>query len=153
MALLAGFFWGATTVVIKATNLRLAPPSQVLFYQLAVSALPLWVLVWLRNDTLGTDVSWLSWTSLAYQTIWVVSISYTIWFALIARYSATQISVFTFLTPLLGVIFGVVLLSETFGLPQWIGLVLVLIGIAVVTRPQTKKTRGSEASKPIDEIR
>ena len=42
----------------------------------------------------------------AYQAIWVVSVTFTIWFALIVRYSAGRLSVFTFLAPLFGVAAG-----------------------------------------------
>ena len=44
--------------------------------------------------------------SLLYQTVWVVSITFVIWFALIVRYSASRLSAFTFLTPLFGVAAG-----------------------------------------------
>ena len=35
----------------------------------------------------------------AYQTVWVVSVTFVVWFALIVRYSAARLSAFTFLTP------------------------------------------------------
>ena len=40
--------------------------------------------------------------SLLYQTVWVVSVTFLIWFALVVRYSASRLSAFTFLTPLFG---------------------------------------------------
>ena len=50
--------------------------------------------------------------SLAYQTVWVVSITFALWFALIVRYSASRLSAFTFLTPLFGVAAGHLVLGE-----------------------------------------
>ena len=35
----------------------------------------------------------------AYQTVWVVSVTFVVWFALIVRYSANRLSAFTFLDP------------------------------------------------------
>ena len=32
--------------------------------------------------------------ALAYQTVWVVSVTFVVWFALIVRYSANRLSVF-----------------------------------------------------------
>ena len=43
---------------------------------------------------------------LAYQTFWVVSLTYAVWFAMVQRYSASRLSAFTFLTPLFGVASG-----------------------------------------------
>ena len=50
MALAAAFFWGATTVVLKASPQRYQSPSRVLLYQLVVSALALPLLSWLLNE-------------------------------------------------------------------------------------------------------
>ena len=47
-----------------------------------------------------------------YQTIWVVSVTYAVWFALIVRYSAARVSVFTFLAPLFGVAAGHFILHD-----------------------------------------
>ena len=57
--------------------------------------------------------------SLAYQTLWVVSVTFVVWFALIVRYSASRLSAFTFLTPLFGVAAGHLVLGEPLdaGLP------------------------------------
>ena len=48
----------------------------------------------------------------AYQALWVVSVTFTVWFALIVRYSAGRLSVFTFLAPLFGVAAGHFMLNE-----------------------------------------
>ena len=44
--------------------------------------------------------------ALAYQTVWVVSVTFVVWFALVVRYSAARLSAFTFLAPLFGVAAG-----------------------------------------------
>ena len=44
--------------------------------------------------------------AVAYQTICVVVITYLAWFSLIQRYSASRLSIFTFLAPLFGVAAG-----------------------------------------------
>ena len=38
--------------------------------------------------------------ALAYQTVWVVSVTFVVWFALVVRYSANRLSAFTFIAPL-----------------------------------------------------
>ena len=76
------------------------------FYQLVVSA-PL-----LFGEHIVRAPSAVALGAFAYQTVWVVSITFTIWFVLIVRYSAARLSVFTFLTPLFGVAAGHVVLNE-----------------------------------------
>jgi drug/metabolite transporter (DMT)-like permease len=49
---------------------------------------------------------------IAYQIIWVAFITYLAWFWLIRNYPASKLSAFLFLTPLFGVLEGVVLLDE-----------------------------------------
>jgi drug/metabolite transporter (DMT)-like permease len=61
--------------------------------------------------------------------------SYLAWFWLLTRYMATRLSVFTFLTPLFGVIAGVLVLHEPLR-PAFLGaVVLVGAGIYLVNRP------------------
>jgi drug/metabolite transporter (DMT)-like permease len=73
--------------------------------------------------------------SLAYQAVVVAFVSYLVWFWLLTRYIASRLSVFSFLTPLFGVTFGVLLLGESFSLRFLMAAVLVLTGIALVNAP------------------
>jgi drug/metabolite transporter (DMT)-like permease len=50
--------------------------------------------------------------SLFYQSVIVAFITYFVWFKLIHKYSVGRLSVFTFFTPIFGVLFGVFLLHE-----------------------------------------
>lgn len=72
---------------------------------------------------------------LAYQAVVVAFVSYLIWFWLLTRYMASRLSVFSFLTPLFGVTFGVLLLGESFSLRFLMAAGLVLAGIALVNAP------------------
>jgi drug/metabolite transporter (DMT)-like permease len=59
--------------------------------------------------------------------------SYLAWFWLLRRYLASRISVFSFMTPLFGVSFGVLLLGEPLTPVFAGGALLVLAGISVVS--------------------
>ena len=72
--------------------------------------------------------------SLAYQTIWVVSITFVIWFALILRYSASRVSAFTFLTPLFGVAAGHFVLGEPLTPTFLLAVAMVVGGLILVNR-------------------
>ena len=74
--------------------------------------------------------------ALAYQTVWVVSVTYVVWFALVVRYSATRLSAFTFLTPLFGVAAGHLVLNEPLTPPFALAVALVALGLVLVNRPR-----------------
>jgi len=72
----------------------------------------------------------------AYQTVWVVSITFTIWFVLIVRYSAARLSVFTFLAPLFGVAAGHIVLNEPLTPAFPLAVALVAGGLLLVNTPR-----------------
>ena len=59
--------------------------------------------------------------------------SYLLWFALLKRYLASRLGVFSFLTPLFGMIFGVWLLNEKLEMNFIVGTAMVLLGVIVVS--------------------
>jgi drug/metabolite transporter (DMT)-like permease len=69
-------------------------------------------------------------------TIVVVSVTFAVWFALIVRYSAARLSVFTFLAPLFGVAAGRLVLNDPLTPPFALAVALVAGGILLVNRPR-----------------
>ena len=139
LGVLAGIAWAATTVVVRATKLAHTSASKTLFYQLAVSAVVLLALSVPLGQVRVATVTPLVVASLAYQAVAVAFISYLIWFWLLTRYMASRLSVFSFLTPLFGVTFGVLLLGESFSLRFLMAAMLVLAGIALVNAPARRR--------------
>jgi drug/metabolite transporter (DMT)-like permease len=131
-ALGAGIAWGLTTLVVRTTGLSNAAPSQTLFYQLIVSGFLLCLVALVFEGSFRAPVSVVGWSSLAFQIIVIASLSYLWWFALLLRYSATKLSVFTFLTPLFGALAGVVFLGERIDTYHIIALTFVIVGIVIV---------------------
>ncbi|SIT35995.1 putative 10 TMS Drug/Metabolite Exporter (DME)Family, DMT superfamily [Paraburkholderia ribeironis] len=135
LGVLAGIAWAATTVVVRGSRLAHSSASKTLFYQLAVSAVVLLALALALGQARVEAVTPLALASLAYQAVVVAFVSYLLWFWLLRRYIASRLSVFSFLTPLFGVTFGVLLLGESFS-PRFLAAgVLVLTGIALVNAP------------------
>lgn len=64
----------------------------------------------------------------------MVSVTFVVWFALIARYSANRLSAFTFLTPLFGVAAGHLVLREPLTWAFAAAVMLVAAGLALVNR-------------------
>jgi drug/metabolite transporter (DMT)-like permease len=135
LALLAGTFWGATTVAIKATKLARTSAEKTALYQLAVSALILPAVAFALGERGAFDPTPLVLGSLAFQIVIVVFASYTIWFWLVREYRASSLAAFSFLTPLFGVIAAHLLLDEPVTGTLAVSLALVGLGIWLVNRP------------------
>lgn len=132
LGLLSGLAWGLTTLVVRGSSLANAPATETLQYQLVVTFVLLLIvaLVTGQAEFRSTPVVW---ASLAFQGILVSFVSFLIWFALLRRYMAAQLGIFSFLTPLFGVLFGVLLLNESLE-PHFIaGASMVLLGLVVVS--------------------
>jgi drug/metabolite transporter (DMT)-like permease len=138
LGVLGGLFWAATTVVIRATPLARASASKTLFYQLGVSAIVLLGLAAVLGQTHIGTITLTAVASLAYQAVIVAFLSYLTWFWLLTRYMASRLSVFSFLTPIFGVAFGVLLLGETLTTRFVIASALVVAGIGLVNAPAAR---------------
>jgi drug/metabolite transporter (DMT)-like permease len=132
--IVAAVLWAATTVLIRATRLSGASAEKTLFYQLGVSAVALPLASVAFGESGVTALTPLVLACLTYQGVLVAFASYLAWFWLLTRYLAGRIAVFSFLTPLFGVLFGVLLLSEKVTPIFALAALLVGAGIALVNR-------------------
>jgi drug/metabolite transporter (DMT)-like permease len=130
-----GALWGATTIVAKATRLRFAPPEKALGYQVAVSVPVLGLAAWLAGETIARMPGPFALSLMAYQAIWVVGTTFTLWFALVQRYSASKLSAFTFVTPLFGVVASYFILHDQLTPVFGVAALLVIAGLFLVNRP------------------
>jgi len=128
--------WAATTLTIKASALNRISAEKTLLYQLVVSAPLLGLGAIMFGEHVTATPSAVALGAFAYQTIYVVSITFTIWFVLVVRYSAARLSVFTFLTPLFGVAAGHLVLGEPLTPAFAVAVALVAAGLLLVNRPR-----------------
>ena len=125
-----------------------APPSEPLAFYTGLSGLvpvrveraevalrSIYKVVWIGTeevvDTLTEDPRV---ASLAVQTVIGAFASYLTWMWLLRHYPATQMSSFTFLTPVFALVFGVLLLNEPLTVQLMLALCGVAIGIVLVNR-------------------
>ena len=132
----AGAAWGLSTVLIRNTRLSDAAADKTLFYQLLVAGVLLYAWYLASGDAAP---SWtpVAYASLAYLVIVICLFSYLVWFWMLRSYLATQMSVLSFLAPILGVIFGAIILHEPLQAPFVAGSALVLAGILLVMRAKS----------------
>jgi drug/metabolite transporter (DMT)-like permease len=126
--------WAATTLIVKATPLLTAPAEKALGYQVAVSIPLLASAAWLSGETLTRVPGPLALSLMAYQAIWVVGLTYLLWFALVKTYSASKLSAFTFITPLFGVVASYFIMHDTLTLAFGAAALLVIAGLYLVNR-------------------
>lgn len=132
LGICAAIAWGATTVLIRGSSLSEAAPVKTLFYQLGVAAVVL-LAVAAATGRLGLVPSDRALLSLGFQVVVVALISYLGWFWLLRRYLASRLSMLSFMTPLFGVGFGVLVLGEPLDSSFIFGGLLVLGGLLLVT--------------------
>lgn len=131
LGLLAGAAWGATTVVVRCSRLAAAPATQTLLYQLLAA------FVLLLGAAFATGQAHFKptptiWVSLLFHSVVVSFASFLLWFWLLRKYLASRLGVFSFMTPLFGMMLGAWLLQEPIEASFLIGAVPVLLGIVLV---------------------
>ena len=132
LQILAAFFWGATTLYIKRFMATRVQPINTFLYQLIFSIPILMVVSLLIEPRWIIDLTLTVKLSLLYQSVVVAFASYLCWFKLIHMYPVSRLSSFTFLTPVCGVLFGVLFMKEELTLSLLFGLPMVCVGIFLV---------------------
>jgi drug/metabolite transporter (DMT)-like permease len=141
-----GALWGASTLVVKATTLIKVPAEKGLAYQVALSVPILGLAAWIFGESLTRVPGPLALSLMVYQAVWVVGLTFLVWFELVKSYSASKLSAFTFITPLFGVVASYFILHDTLSLAFGAAALLVIAGLYLVNRP------GRSGPVPIDPL-
>ena len=128
----AAFFWGATTLYIKKFMAEKVDPINTFLYQLFFSIPILFAVSFILEPKWVHRIDLTIVGIILYQSVIVAFVTYFVWFKLIHRYAVSKLSAFTFLTPIFGVLFGILLLGEEFTNSLMAGLPLVCVGIFLV---------------------
>jgi drug/metabolite transporter (DMT)-like permease len=115
--------------------LRSADPTKKLLYQIIISAPVCPFVAYAAGERWPAHVSLPTAASVVYQSIWVVGVTYLVWFWLLRVYRAAELSAFTFVTPVVGVLAGWLALGERVTLGFLAALALVAAGIVLVHWP------------------
>jgi drug/metabolite transporter (DMT)-like permease len=137
LALAAGAAWGATTLVIKATRLRTIDPTKTLLYQIVVATLITAPMAFWLGEAFPSRPSAVAVAALLYQAVFVVGVTYAIWYWLLKRYRAPELSALTFISPVVGVLEGWLALGERPGPIFIAALAGVAAGIVLLSWPRT----------------
>lgn len=132
LGLAAGAVWGFTTVVVRGSRLTDASATKTIFYQLAVAGVTMPLVAALMGKS-AVVLNASTVPNLIFQCVIVALFSYLTWFWLLRRYLASRLATFSFMTPLFGVSFGVIILDEQITPAFLVGAVAVILGILLVS--------------------
>jgi probable blue pigment (indigoidine) exporter len=133
--------WGADVPALPMTAWQLVGGSVVL--------LPVAVLVEGAPPALTPSSA----LGFAYLALVATAVAYVAWFAGLRRLSPGVVGVIGLLNPVTGVVLGVALAGEAFGMPQLTGVVLVLGGIVLgAAPPRRRASRAGDSQRTVGTV-
>ncbi|CUH62730.1 putative inner membrane transporter yiJE [Thalassovita gelatinovora] len=132
-ALAAACGWAGIALTARLTRISEQVPELQLWWQLAVSAVILMLVAPFFGPLLRDPSIW-HMAGLAFQIVVVASFGFLFWFLLLKIYPASGVASFSFLSPVISVVLGWLLLDEQIGVRVILALVLVAAGIVLINR-------------------
>lgn len=151
-------FWGQVAVVVAAASYAAATLVARKFLggvshvvasagQLASAAGWMLPLSLAFDNPLALRPSFAAIGSLVTLALLGTAVAYILYYWLIEHTGATRTSLVTYLIPITGVLWGAWLLGEPLTWESLVGLVVIIAGVALVSRPERKETK----EKRVDE--
>ncbi len=123
--------------------MRTIDPTKTLLYQIVVATLISAPLAFWLGEAFPSRPSAIAVAALLYQAVFVVGVTYAIWFWLLKRYRAPELSALTFISPVVGVLEGWLALGERPGPIFVAALAGVAAGIVLLSWPGAAPLRAA----------
>jgi len=133
LAIIAALSWAGIALTVRLSRLREETPETQLFVQQLVAA-PILIGFGLWVGQPITEPTTLHWAGIIYQTVIVAFAGFLLWFYLVAKYTASGVASFSFLSPVFAVFMGWGILDERIGTGTWGALIFVSIGLILINR-------------------
>ncbi|MDQ2823216.1 MAG: EamA family transporter [Pseudomonadota bacterium] len=134
----AAAMWAASNIVVRLAQ-RAAPGFDVLGFMVWSSLVPIvpFCLLSYSVDPASaqqhlTQLSWHTWTALAYLGWLATILGYALWTGLLKRHPANRIAPFSLGVPIVGISTGMLLLGDHITLWQWAGIACIVLSLAMV---------------------
>jgi drug/metabolite transporter (DMT)-like permease len=135
-ALGAAWGWALTAFVARRPVMRAEGPEMQLFWMVLVSA-PILLIAAPLFGPLIRELHPLHIVSLVFQSSIVVAGGFIAWLWLLSIYPSSTVASISFLTPILALLLGGLILGETVGPTILLAAALVASGIVLINRPAT----------------
>jgi O-acetylserine/cysteine efflux transporter len=124
--------WAVSNIIVKKSP-GIGPLPMVAWVSLfSVPQIALLSLIFENGQWAAMQsASLTTWMMVTYTALGSSLVAYTIWYRLLARHPVSRVMPYSLLTPLLGVVFGVLLLGDGIGLHKVVGGIMVIGGVAV----------------------
>ncbi|MCW1920174.1 DMT family transporter [Rhodobacter sp. KR11] len=132
-ALVGALGWAGTAFIARVSRLRHAGPEAQLFWMVLVSA-PILIVLAPAFGPLLRDIQPVHWAWLVAQAGIVVAGGFIAWLWLLSVYPTSTVASFSFLTPILAILFGHLVFGESLSLGVIGAAGLVSCGIIMINR-------------------
>ena len=122
------------TVYIQHIVQRM-PSTRAVFWQMVFSIPCFAIGGWFAGDAIRGPLDWQPITAILYQGFIVGGLALVLWVRLLKAHSPGRISVFSFATPMAGIILSSIFFGEQITARLWIGLAAVVTGITLAAKP------------------
>lgn len=138
MMVAAVLCWAVYTLGSRRLISRHSPVA-VTGLSMSIGTLVYVPVVWSHVRTVAwSQLSWQTWISIIYSSIFALGVAYTIWYAAVRQIGSARTSVYSNVIPLVAMATAVIFLGEPLRLTNVLGATAVLLGVALTrTAPQT----------------
>ncbi|WP_428029704.1 DMT family transporter [Ancylobacter sp.] len=127
--------WAVTNLIIK--ELKGIRPMTIMGWSSLFAVPQLLLMSWIFESDrwwMVGSAGWNGWFCVAYSAIGSSIIGYGIWYWLLQRYSINAVVPYSMLTPLLTVLFGIVLIGDDPSPVKIVGALVMVAGVALILR-------------------
>jgi O-acetylserine/cysteine efflux transporter len=98
----------------------------------------------------GTDIDWSPQfvAAFVYAAVIGTGLSWSLWFGLVGSGEAGRVASYIFFVPILSLVIGGLVLDESLGASLLLGAALVIVGVYLVNRRQTRQVRSPLSRSP-----
>lgn len=151
LTLIAAFFWAISNIVLKFASNKLAAKGEVLdmmgvvVWTSLIPPLPLLAIACMMDSpsiilNAIYSLTPISIFSILYLALGATIFGYGMWSILLGKYPASKISPLSLMVPVTGLISARIVLGETLSSLQWIGGMIILLGL-IISNIEFKKLK------------
>lgn len=145
LAVISAFFVSVRSVTTKRVVQRV-DATRAIFWTLVLSEPPFLAMAYFFEPTTVAPLTWMPVAAIIYQGVIVAGFCFILWTRLLRDYPPGIISVFSFPTPLFGVLFSALVFAEHLPKSFIVGAAAVIVGIIIVARHQPRPVTGPRFS-------
>lgn len=131
------------TILIRPV-VRYADPVMATGWHMIIGGMPLLLISSQFEQNQWQDLSVWGWVGMLYMAIMGSAIAYGLFFFFASSGSLTTLSALTFSTPVFALMFSSLFLGENLTLVQWVGVILTLSSIYLVSVRDSGKGKGED---------